>query len=522
MRLSTFGGWLRAHQRIAAYTLVCAVVSLWTLLRFFTRPTIFDLVSQQVIVHQWLHGGMSAAHMGQTAYVPKMLLLYAPLDLVPGSPRLKLVLLTLAIDVATFVLIGLLAERLLRAYKVPVGGVFYTAFVWFATVAGSVLWIQFANSRNLEVAGGLLLLYLGVRFLERPGKRLAALVTLFGGLLFFDDPLQVYMTALPFAVYAGILAGTKREPARTVLAVCGALLTALGLSKALFALAGHWLHLTFTDTGGLNSPAVSAVWLAHSASGAARASVSLLAGADDADRLREAANLGLLLLGAGGVAYGIARRFIPRRLLLLAGCIWAVDMLVYIASGQAAPGGVTARYLIMTAPALLLLLGAVRLPKNSIAPAATLAGSVLTVNVTTLGAALAMHGNLSFPQDAHLASVQRFVQQNPDMHVYASTDSAMPVQYLYTLPAAKLLPVACLNGTLVRTHFSMDKEFAAHAADQGALAALVFDGDAVTNAPNICTASTITQQLGAPQRTGWTDDGSTVLYYPQRTIRLPG
>src|SRR6185369_6875611 len=98
---------LYPRRRLVVYTVGAGVVAIWTWLRFFTQRTVFDLVSQQVIVQQWLHGTLSPVHMGQTAYVPKMLLLYIPLDALPGSPRLKLLMLTVLINIATFVLLGL-------------------------------------------------------------------------------------------------------------------------------------------------------------------------------------------------------------------------------------------------------------------------------------------------------------------------------------------------------------------------------------------------------------------------------
>jgi len=510
--------WARARQRVIAYTAGILLVCLWTLLRFFTKRTIFDLVSQQVIVQQWLHGQVSVAHMGQTAYIPKMLLLYAPMEILPGSPRLKLTLLTLAINIATFVFIGLIAERILREFHVRIGWVFYASLVWLGAVAGSVFWIEFANSRNLEVAGGLLLLYLGIRFIRRPNAHLEWGVATLGSLLFFSDPLQVYMTAIPLVLYAGTLAVAKRCRKHTVAVLCGLLLFGFVVSKVLFALTGHWLHLSFTDTGNAAAPHLSTAWLAQSASGTVKSAVSLLAGANDAGRAREAANVGLLLLGVVGVFYGAVRRQISRRLLLLVGCVWIVDTLVYMASGQAVHGAATSRYLIMTVPALLLAFGSVRLPKIAIRPAMVTASVVVALNLTALAIALTAHWSTSFPADAHIASAYRYILNHPNTRVYASTDTAMPAQYLYRLPAERALPVGCLNGALVQTHFSMDGAFAHNATEPNTSAAIVLDESAITNTPNVCSVASIEARLGQPQSVDYTDDGSAVMYYPQSAM----
>jgi hypothetical protein len=522
MRLSFLGWGACNRPRVVTYAVGVSVISVWTLLRFFTKRTIFDLVSQQVIVQQWLHGHISPAHMGQTAYVPKMLLLYAPLDILLGSPRLKLILLTLAINAATFILLGLIAERILREYHVRVGWTFYAALVWLSVIAGSVFWIQFTNSRNLEIVGGVLLLYLGLRYLRQPSRRSSILVAAFGSLLFFSDPLQVYMTALALVVYAGSLALLKREKTQHAIMLAGLLVVAYAGSKLLFVATGHWLQLSFTDTGTVIAPQLSAHWLLQNTVGSVKAIVSLLIGANDAGRLREVGNLGLLVLGLAAITYGTVRKFISYRLLLLVGSICATDVLVYVASGQAIQGATTSRYLIMTVPALLLAGSAIRLPKFTHTPALVIVGAILLFNIVMLTATLGKHWNTSFPKDAHIASVYRYIQKNPGLHVYASTDTAMALLYLKGLPATTSLPVGCLGSELVRTHFSMDQDFAQAAVSSKDTTAIIFDGTTIANTPNVCTVPAIDSQFGTPQVIDHTDDGSIVLRYTRSALRLPG
>jgi hypothetical protein len=504
------------------YVLGGSVVSVWTLLRFFTQRTIFDLVSQQVVVHQWLHGTVSTAQMGQTAYVPKMLLLYAPLDVLPGSPRFKLIVVTLAINIATFVFIGLLLERLLRHYGVRIGWVFYTVLLWLSVLAGSMFWIEFANSRNLEVAGGVLLLLLGVRCLDQPSRRRAAGFAAFGGVLFFGDPLQVYMTGLPLMIYAGSLTVMRKIDRRRVAVLGGLLIAAWVVSQVLFAAAGSWLHLTFTGTGAVAAPHLSATWLEQSVIGTAKAAFSLLAGANDAGRLRELANLGLLALGTVAVIYTAVHRWLPRKLLLLTGCVCVADTVVYMASGQAGQGAATSRYLIMLMPVLALVFSAVRLPKAALKPAAATAGATLLLNVVALAGALGTHWNTAFPADEHVVSAYRYIRQHPGTHVYASVDTAMAALYLDNLPAGKALPVGCLSGRLVQTHYSMDQVFAASAVDARATAAIVFDATTINNTPSVCTPASVQAQFGAPAAVDRLDDGSVVLRYPQAAVQLAG
>jgi hypothetical protein len=519
MQLAAAWRWMQVRQRMLAYGVGCGFIAAWTLLRFLTQRSIFDLVSQQVIVRQWLHGALSPAHMGQTAYLPKMAL-YALMESLPGSPRLKLILITVIINLATFVLLGLVLEKLLGLFRVRASGAFYGSLVLLSMIAGSVFWIEFANSRNLEVVGGMFWLYLGLRFLQKPSWRQGLRMAAFGSLLFFDDPLQLYMIALPLVVYICILAAMRQERVTSIVKIIVISGVAWSGAQVLFTLSSHWLQVSFHDTGGVNTPALSLDWLLQSGKGSLQSLVSLLAGAADAGRVREAANLLLLVSGAVAWGYAAARHLVARRLILLLACVATTDLLVYVASGQAVQGGTTARYLIMIAPVVIVAGGAVRWPHRMRGYMSALIILVIGLNALALGAVLLRSAHAGFRADRHLASVQRYVRSHPGAHVYASIDTAMPVLYFYALPANRSLPVGCLADKLVRTHFSMDAAFIQNTRQPNAAVAIILDGDAITNQPNVCTQNDIANQFGQPLTTWHTDDGSSVLLYRQASIHL--
>lgn len=520
MQLEHVGQWAAARQRLLVYSLGSGLVTIWTLLRFFTQQTIFDLVSQQVVVHQWLQGVVTPAHMGQTAYVLKMLLLYVPLDLLPGSPRLKLILITIAINVATFVLLGLVAEKILQEFGIRTRQMFYAALLWVAVIAGSVFWIEFANSRNLEVVGGMYWVYLCLRYLRKPNVALAIGMVAFGGVLFFEDPLQLYMIATPMLLYAGIVAARKRQYRRAGTALLGITTGAYLLARLLFIVAGQVLKLSFTDTGQASAPPLSLAWLAHSLVGLAQASVSLFSGAADAGHFRMITNISILAVILTAVVYTFVRQLVPQRLILLGACVTIVDALVYIASGQAVQGAATSRYLIMLAPILILTTAAVPIPRRWRLPIGATAAVLMAFNMAVLSMSLGTHWNTSFPRDAHLESVYRYLRSHPTPYAYASIDTSMPVLYFHTVPAEQLLPIGCLAGRAVQTHFSMNTTFRESPGSPGAPAAIILDGSTIANAPNVCTAATLAKQFGPPSAVQRTDDGSLVMLYTQSQISL--
>jgi hypothetical protein len=247
-------------------------------------------------------------------------------------------------------------------------------------------------------------------------------------------------------------------------------------------------------------------WLLQSGKGSLQSLVSLLAGAADAGRVREAANLLLLVSGAVAWGYAAARHLVARRLILLLACVATTDLLVYVASGQAVQGGTTARYLIMIAPVVIVAGGAVRWPHRMRGYMSALIILVIGLNALALGAVLLRSAHAGFRADRHLASVQRYVRSHPGAHVYASIDTAMPV--------------GCLADKLVRTHFSMDAAFIQNTRQPNAAVAIILDGDAITNQPNVCTQNDIANQFGQPLTTWHTDDGSSVLLYRQASIHL--
>ena len=513
---------IKQHGQILVYTLGSAIVACWTLLRFFDQRMTFDLVGQQVLAHQWLHGGLSGATIGPTNYILKMLFLYIPLDYLPGSPRLKLILLALAISITTFILISILLRRLLVAFGVVGGNQTQAALLWFSVLAGSVFWVQFSNSRNLEVVGGLWLVERSVRFFVKPSRGLLAAITTLAAILFFADSLQLYMAALPVLLYGSIGAIHNSRYRKQVLMLAGAIGLGFAISKLFMSLATDVFLVHFLS-GRAPSPGWSVHTIVRSTRGTLVAYGHLFAGAGDAGRVREAANLLLTGLLALGFMYGAATKRIPKRLTVFVATFVATDSLVYIASGQALIAG-TSRYLIMVAPLVILAAGSLDMLAKSqpILWQGLLAVTclVIVINIFSLSRSLSSHWNTSFPLDAHLASVERFKQQYGYRTIYASMDSAMPLNYLGH--TTSYLPLNCTGERLISSDLFFDKSAQKQAtAALPAIIPVVLDGNSITNTPSVCTVADITNQLGQPEQTQQTDDGSVVLLYTAGTLKIP-
>jgi hypothetical protein len=194
-------GFLVTNGRLMALSVGSLLVIIWTIARTLAPPATFDLYGQQVLTHQWLHGFHDYALIGITHYLLKMGLLYAPLDILPGDPRLKLLLLTAGVNLVTFIVIFVLLEKILQLFKLRPGLIFYVAMVWSASISGSIYWIQYTNSRNLEVAGGVLLIFLSLKYWLHPYRRLLMGLGIVATILLFSDTLQTYMTLLPLIVF---------------------------------------------------------------------------------------------------------------------------------------------------------------------------------------------------------------------------------------------------------------------------------------------------------------------------------
>jgi hypothetical protein len=507
-----------SQSRLLAMIIGSCFTGLWTLLRFFNTSSTFDLTTQQVLAHSWLHGYSGVVSLGATNYLLKVFLIYMPADLLPGSPLLKLIVVTLLINIATFLILFVVLQNILQEFKIKANGVFYGVMIWMTTIAGSLFWIEYANSRNLEVAGSMLLVWGILRLIKRPKQAHFAGLIAVSGILFFADSLTAYMVALPLIVYVMLLLILKKLVWKRLAMVAAIFSLGYLLSFGLNAVARHFLHLQVNQppTSGLSlQPAV----LGHAGKLAIQSTLRQFAGGPDAGHLRQVVNL--LFFGAGVVCFavGAVRRKIPVDFSLLIVSFVIINEVIYIASGTVLQAD-TSRYLVIIGPILVLALGSLDyIAKKSFIPYVILV-VVVGFNGLFLGRALARYWDISFPMDGHLNSVSRYLKSHNYSYALAGMNTASPLAYYNNNMGSLLMPVACGNSMLVRADAFRDTSSFQRSGPDVQIP-IVLDGKVISNVPSICTEQMIITQLGLPLRNETTDDGSTVLVFRNsQVVRL--
>lgn len=509
-------GFLRRNADLLACILSGIIVSAWTLLRFFTQPSTYDLVTQQAVAINWSQGNFGYVIFGPTHYLLKIFVLYIPVELLPGSPRLKLILLTILVNIATIVLTFILLKKILRQLGLKTDKYLALAILWLATIAGSVFWIQYANSRNLEIVGGLLMVYLGLRFLRQPTKSITTGLIIVASLLFFSDKLQIYMTAVPLLVYAAIIHRKKLSDSR-VLPLAGLILAGIAISLVLLQATVHLLDIKFTTSDSLvvhyslseipRAVALSVKNMLISFSGDSDAT---------AGRARQIFNLIFFATSALIFIWAALKRLLPNKLVIFVAVYFVCNELVYLISGQAIISG-TGRYLIMLSPVALIGVTAVlKLVKTS---RAFIIGFVLLIifNCLSLCVVLAQSWDTNFPKDAHLQSIARYAEKNNVKVVYGSMSSLLPSMYYRITPSqTNLVALACVQPNVILAHSVPNPQN--QILDNGK-SAIILDNTVISNFPSVCTKDMIISQLGQPYATDKIDDGSQVLLYDNQVFK---
>jgi hypothetical protein len=505
--------YIRRHAFISAVILGLLIILSWTVYQFFNSVSTYDLVGQQVYARQLLIPGTSDATIGATHYLVKLLLVYIPFEWLHLSPRFSLIAMTVLINSISYVLIALALRRIVIALGLRLGKFFYLGLVWMAACSVSLFWIEFTNSRNIEVAAGVWLVALGLTYARRPSRRLAIGILGASALSFFMDPLQVFMTGVPLLIYClyKIKDHSKRygEAGWFIGALVVGYCAAWGLMKVAETVIGFNLLDTSASGAGMSDvlhhmlAAIKAMVVAN---------VRFFTGVlEDGGRLRQV----ITLVGTGVLiiswVVAVFKRQILKDVVMFVVVFAVVIEGIYALSGQSLSRD-TSRYLIMIAPVFVVLiasLSGVSLQLKRIAFCSLV--TIIVVN-SLFAVGLMVHAwPQRFLKDEPLAVSARLATDT-NTHFYASLDNALPTDYYY--PHVMILPLACNNqhrlqqaaNTFSRTAFLRSQQKSA------SYDAIILVNNVMTNYPSICTKEDIIVQFPGPLREVVVAN-QTVLYY---------
>ena len=505
------------------------IVSIWTFVLFFVKSSTFDLVGQQLLSRQWTSGFRSGAVIGPTNYILKIIFLYIPLNHLPGSPRLKLILLTILINIVTYILLVIVIRKIYKIFFKDFTNKFYLASLWLATIAGSMYWINFSNSRNIEVVGGLFLVYLGIRLSKKSRVWSYISIASLSGIVFFADPLQLYMSAVPLIIYLVgkfLFSSRLKTEFITITKLVGSFVIGYVFAKFLSYLSSKIFGVKFialtTHTNGYSRIQT----VIHGFIPSFKHLAQLYTAGYQLGRGIEAINICFtVIIVLIGVYYAF-KKLLPLRFSWFVAVFWATNIFFYIISGQSLQSG-TARYLIMTIPIMILLTTAVVSIKHQLKPTIVwLVSLVVIINFAALVYSLKIDWNPSFNKDSHIASVISFMESSRYSFSYASMDSALPSDY-FSNGKVNILPLSCNPGGKITTSylffdasyykFIVDSSFINNSAVQ--FFPLILDGNQITNSPNICSQQDIVNQFGSYLSSTKLSDGSTVLIYQSNKLQ---
>lgn len=454
-----------------------------------------------------------------------MLAMYMPADALSIDPKAFLLVSTIIVNILTFVGLYFVLKAILKYFSVKSGGFFNLSMLWLATVSGSVFWVQFTNSRNIELVAGLLLLYLGL-LLYRSVTHLKIVAFLaLAAIIYFADPMQLMVTSVALVLYVladSCILKKDRKLIKKALIVAASVAVGYLLSLLLIYLVKHLTNVDFFNVSSLSQSLAVFSNIPTAAIEAAKNTIRLVAGTNEMGSWRQVANV--ILVVALGVAATFSAYKMYRKNSSLVLFIWLLVIIplgVYVASGQPVFKADTSRYLIVLAPALILLFSLIDTKALSRRIRFLLLGLgslVVIASAVSLVVATVKSVPGGILNSSGIQARYQYLERSGYNYGYASMDTAIPAEYLYGKNSAStLLPLSCDRDRLRKVTLFFDKNVFTRAEDASVEVPIVLDGDSIQNHPNKCDQAFIERQLGAPIRVD-TYRNNTVLIYDEESV----
>ena len=494
------------HQTFTTSFVGSAIVGIWTILRHITNGINFDVVGQVGVTEQWVRGLHGGVVFGSTNYLLKMPF-YALVNLADFlAPTTRLLVLALACSIGAFLLIYYILRKILLLYDIKSFTLLNISMVWLATISGRVFWVDYANSRNLEVAGGLAILYLLLLILKR-GVTWRRLFGLFGlsSVVFFADPLQLYIIGGGMSA-AFIWIAIRNKNGERLVAMLSVGVVALGamVSRLLAGTTTAFLPVSYLvppKTPYALSGDIVVSSLQNAFTSTLRIfDINVFNKAFSVNSIRQLGSM--LLLGISLyilIRYRKGAKKIPT-LIFLWLIIW--NYLVYMGSGNAQTE-ITERYLILV-PVLLIatlgLYGDYLKPRNSRGILWLWIPTIIISSLLLFGAII-LRWPARYALDRPMFTLANFAQNHHYDFIVTSQILAIPSNY-YAGYDSTLVPTVCSEDERISTSNLF--------YDQGAYnkilgrtkgtVAVIIPKDGITSGTFHCSAATVLKQLGSPKK----------------------
>lgn len=515
------------NRIVSALVLVLGgfIITAWTLFRFSTQTIKYDIVGQQLLAHQWIEGNFGGSVVGPTNYIVKMLTVYMPADILHLNPKLFLIISTIIINIVTFIGLYFVLKAILRYFNIRLGAIFNVLMLWLATIFGSVFWVQFTNSRNLELVAGLLVLYLGLLVYRTPSINKYVGFIILASLTFFADPMQLYVTASILTVYILFNSAIyQRNKWKTTFAILSCIVSSYLLSIVYVYVMESSTHISFSTVGSLSQ---SIAILGHIPTVVLETSKNffrLFGGFNEMGIWRQLINILLvgMLMVFSIVILSKNRKYLETKnfILFIAAAV-VVPIAIYVASGQALSQDDSSRYLIVLAPSLVLLfsfLGSRAVSKNVQRSVIIIIALVVTANIFSLLGVTVNTYNTKFAAEDVLKSKYNYLLESDYSYGYASMDSAISADYLFGQSSVKvLLPLSCGPEGIKKATLFFDRNVFLKKGIDATEAPIILDGQSIANYPHVCGIDLIKKQLGEPIKL-FMYHGDTVLLYKSETL----